>query len=196
MKVDESRRAGARVVMSMVVAAGGLVVYIAIWGQRYSDTVTAVYLGLFAVLFAGGWTGVLINGVIFARAGRARRRPSVTRVGSTGGKPSGTITDDRMENHAEDGTITLDKLGLSSNEWRKLAGVLSAANWRWTRRLLIKTHIWESLTQNNRYDVVSSEFEHLEAVEITRYSNGDIKRVKVLPFGRVEICRLAKTPLL
>lgn len=109
------------------------------------------------------------------------------------------ITQGRIERR-EGNTVHLGRIGLSSNEWRRLAVTLSQANWKWTRKLLTKTHIWEGLTvkegTHTRYEIVTSEFERLQAVKVKRNDNGQIISAKVTNNGRTEICRLAGTALL
>jgi hypothetical protein len=101
----------------------------------------------------------------------------------------------------EGNTVTLGRMGLSRNEWRKLARTLANRKWTWTKRLLEKTDIWgKTLSsyegKHTRYAIITSEFERLGAVDVERDDNGQIKSAWVTPAGKTEICRLAGTPLL
>ena len=106
------------------------------------------------------------------------------------------VTDGRLEDRSTPNSIGLGRFDLSRNEWRKLAVTLSNANWVWNRRLLQRTTIWEGLTSNNRYNIVTDDFEKMGAVRTTRDDRGKILKARVTPVGREEICKLAATPLL
>ena len=188
--VSESRAAGARVIWSMVFVAAGLVLYLATYGDYYPLKISVIFVVGYALLCGGGLAAVLVNVVVFARVGGSRGVKFV-KVESTVLPPGGRLVNEHGRN-----SLDVGRADLSSNEWRRLAVVLSGANWKWTRRLLEKTHIWEGLTKGGRYDLVSSEFERMEVVEIERHEHGGIKSVKITPEGIDKICHWARTPLL
>ena len=174
----------------MVFVAAGLALYLATFGDYYPFKVSVVFVVVYALLFGGGLAAVVINVVNYGRAGESRS-VKVIKVNATTPPFGGRLVNERGRN-----SLDVGRSDLSSNEWRRLAVVLSGANWKWTRRLLEKTYIWEGLTKGKRYDLVSSEFERMEVVEIERHENGDIKKVKVTPEGIDKVCRWARTPLL
>lgn len=190
---DESRRAGSRVIMSFAFSAAGLMLLLSTWRLFTPDRTSAIIVVLFGVLFAGGLLAAIVNAIIFVRIGGLKTDPPPS--GITRMESNQRITDSRLENH-NDASASLGKMDLSRNEWRKLATTLAHANWKWSRRRLASTHVWESLTIGDRYNIVTTDFERLQAVAVDRFPDGKIKGVRVTPFGREEICRLAGTPLL
>ena len=196
---EASRAAGKNIILSFVVVVAASMLYITTFGIYYNDNATLAILVIFGVLFAGGWMSAIVNTMIFFRLpSQEDDEPSATNDASDTltFDSDQQITTGRLEDHSDPNSIELGRFELSRNEWRKLAVTLSSANWKWTRRLLQKTHIWESLTINDKYKTVTEDFERVGAVKIERNDNEGIKSVRVTHEGREEICRLAGTPLL
>lgn len=188
--MNESRAAGARVVWSMMAAAAGFALLVMTFGEYYSIEATTAILFVFGMLTGGGLAAVVINVVVFVRAGDTGR-VKVVKVNSYAHPTGG-----RLVNRASKNTLEIGRSDLSSNEWRRLAVVLSGANWKWTRRLLAETHIWEALTKGRRYALVCEEFERMEVVDVRWKENGDVEGVTMTSEGIEKICQWAGTPLL
>ena len=194
---EASRAAGSRTVLSFLAAVLGSVLYVTTFGVYYSDTATVAILLVFAVLFAGGSIAAIINAVVFIRVGRMHNGepppPSISDMldYDVAHRPGGARLEITSGN-----TIGLGRFNLSRNEWRKLATTLANANWKWSRRLLQKTHVWESLTIGGRYDTVTSDFERVGALRVERDEHGRIKSARVTTAGREAICKLAGTVML
>ena len=208
------RRAGKGMIVSIAAIAFSIMLlegtlyepeHVAIGMDQYWAVIKWTLI-VFGVLFAGGWLAAIINGIIFLRAGRDRSQPAVVIEDTDGTSDTlrfdseQRITDGRIEDRSEPNSIGLGRVDLSRNEWRKLAGVLAAANWRWSRRLLEKTNIWEGLTamhgNRTKYEIVTSDFEKVRAVKVTRGRDGKITKARTTPAGREAICQLAGTALL
>jgi len=190
-----SRTAASRAVLSTIAIILGCVLYVTTFGIYYSDAATVAILVLFAMSFAGGWAALIFNVIIFVRIGNQRDDEPPNNSDSlfdfSEHRPGGARLEITSGN-----SIGLGRFNLSRNEWRKLATTLSAANWKWSRRLLQKTHVWESLTIGGRYDTVTSDFERVGALRVERDENGRIKSARVTTEGREAICKLAGTALL
>ena len=175
MDINESRRAGARVVWSVVAVAVGVVLPIATFGSYYSKPVTAVILVIFMCAFAGGLAAISVNLITYVRVGRGRRRPLIVRVDSTGGGGKMWV---------EDGRLT--RIGTHSfkqEQWLLLANALVDANWSWSRRKVGRAGIFSSLTK--RWPDIDAEVGNLELVD------GDGRDRAVTSQGRELICRAA-----
>jgi hypothetical protein len=210
---DRSRAAGGRIIFSVAVAAAGLSLIIGTWNIYTTERVSLLIAGIFSMMFAGGCMAAIINIIIFFRVGRLddwydddeppyvpppRDISDLLDVQNAQNVHSpGSLRLERREGN----TVTLGRMGLSRNEWRKLARTLANRKWTWTKRLLEKTDIWgKTLSsyegKHTRYAIITSEFERLGAVDVERDDNGQIKSAWVTPEGVTEICRLAGTPLL
>ena len=176
MDINESRAAGARIILSMLCVVFGLILYVTTFGIYYSDSTTVLILVVFGLLFAGGLSAMVINAVTFVRAGRSRERPLV-RVESAV-KDAGVrliVRDGRM--------IKIGRYSFERRQWRSLAVALADVNWSWSRRKVERAGIFTSLTE--QWPEIEEEFRRMGFV------HGEGRGKKVTEQGRERMCDAA-----
>lgn len=166
-RIEESRRAGSRIILSLASVALALILYITTIGIRYSDTATVIILLTFAVMFSGGWIAAVINAIIFVRLGSMNPKQRPPRITTLESEAHNRAV--RLEARPRENQLLRSRYEFSPSDWRLLVHHLQPNYPKWTRRALEKTRLFDKITAPGTFEEICSEFERLGVISGRMY---------------------------
>jgi len=198
------RRAGTGMIISFAFVVAGFLLlegtifqpeHYAIGMAQYWTAIKSTII-ISGVMFAGGWLGAFINGIIFLRAGRENVPTPPPHEPRPARAPDNLMLfEQRMRAtrvDPETNQIVLSKYPFTTRQWHTLVIELRRIRYGWNKSALEKTRIFTqeftgaSLTATGVYGDICEDFARMEWIE------GGMSKWKMTEFGIQSLHKLAK----